>query len=184
MYGSTLGAQLNYVFDPRKAVTLGGQGQAAPMLQSLDRTALVSWNLPSDQETGSKPGVDRVLKARLQEQGLRLVGYSTNGTESDVSIGHNRFGANAQAVRRPARVMANTLDPQVDITLVRQGVPITSVQVARNDLTELENDVDGAWKSLARADINDAPRRCKAVQSKMPSLFGLPLWPLHSVFFL
>ncbi len=160
MYGSTLGAQLSYVFDPRKAVTPGGQGEAAPMLQPPDRVALASWNLPADQRDHSGPSVDQVLKARLQDQGLRLVGYSLTGAKATVSIENSHFGANAQALGRAARVMANTLDPQVDeftIILVRQGVPITSVQTARSDLTELETDIDGAWKSLARAEINDAP---------------------------
>ncbi|AZV80514.1 YjbH domain-containing protein [Parasedimentitalea marina] len=160
MYGSTLGAQLSYVFDPRRAVTPGGQGEAAPMLQGLDRVALASWNLPPDEDQSSGSSTDQVLKVRLQNQGLRLVGYTLDDTTANVSIENNHFGANAQALGRAARVMANTLNPQIDtfnIILVRQGVPITSVQTARSDMTELETDYDGAWKSLARARIDDAP---------------------------
>ena len=160
MYGSTVGAQLSYVLDPRKAVTPGGVGKAAPMLQPLDRVALASWNLPEEQGSRSGPSVEQVLQARLQDQGLRLVAFSASGAQASVSIENDRFGANAQALGRAARVMGNTLDPQVSdftVSLVRQGVPITSVHTSRSDLSELETDVDGTWKSQARAQIIDAP---------------------------
>ena len=55
--------------------------------------------------------------------------------------------------------MANTMDPSVEhfvVTIVHNGLPITSVTTSREDYYELENDVDGAWRSLARADVSDA----------------------------
>ncbi|WP_280322597.1 YjbH domain-containing protein [Sulfitobacter faviae] len=43
-----------------------------------------------------------------------------------------------------------------DVTFQSNGMPISTVTVARSDLEELKNDYDGAWRTLARAEIKDA----------------------------
>lgn len=160
MYGSTLGMQLSYALDPRRPSAPGGQGDAAPPLLPIDTVALASWNLPPEQR--QRPGLDaeEVIRTRLEEQGMRLVGYSSEGDLATVVVENNRYGASAQALGRTARIMANTLPPEVetfDVTLARRGVAITSTQTQRSDLYELEYDLDGVWKNLARAQVKDAP---------------------------
>ncbi len=156
LYGSTFGVQLSYSFDPRKPAAPGGQGRAAPALLPVDRVALASWNLPD--RPADAPSARDVLRARLDEQGLLLTGYEVRGNRATVEIENRRYPANAQAVGRAARAMANTLDPSVGefvVILQKQGVPITSVTIRRSDLYKYENQVDGAWRSYSGARIDD-----------------------------
>ncbi|TMV05609.1 YjbH domain-containing protein [Ruegeria sediminis] len=160
MYGSTLGLQFSYVLDPRKPAVPGGLDKAPPMLQPVDRVALASWNLPG--RDARDPTLREVLRARLEQQGLRMVGYDIEGGRATVEIENGRYNAAAQAVGRTARIMANTLPPEVEafgITLLRNGLPITSVETHRDALYELENDLDGSWRTLARSEIRDADER-------------------------
>lgn len=156
LYGSTFGVQLSYSFDPRKPAAPGGQGRAAPALLPVDRVALASWNLPD--RPADAPSARDVLRVRLDEQGLLLTGYEVRGNRATIEIENRRYQANAQAVGRAARAMANTLDPSVSefvVILQKQGVPITSVTIRRSDLYEFENHVDGAWRSYSRARVDD-----------------------------
>ncbi len=157
MYGSTLGFQLSYAFDPRKPATSpGGFDKASPALRPANQVALASWKLEELQERDL--AARDVLRARLDELGLRMVGYGIEGSTAIVEVENDRYNATAQAVGRTARTMANTLDPSIenfDITLLRKGVPITTVETRRSDLYDLENDVDGAWRILARTVIRD-----------------------------
>ncbi|WP_425043072.1 YjbH domain-containing protein [Primorskyibacter sp. S87] len=157
MYGNTLGLQLSYAFDPRNPLAPGGLDRAAPALKPQNQVAAESWNLP-DQD--SDMTARDVLRARLDKQGLRMTGYGVEGNRAIVEIENNRFSASAQAAGRTARTMANTLDPSIevfDITLLKNGVPINTIETQRSDLYELENDVDGAWRTLARSVIRDEP---------------------------
>jgi len=157
MYGSEVGVQFSYTLDPRKRVGNAGQEIAAPALEPVDRVALASWNLKD--KPADSPEVQAVLQARLQNEGLRLEGMHVDGNTATIRIENDRWGASAQAAGRAARVMANTFDPSVDrfvVTLVRNGLPITSITTDRQDYYELENNTDGAWRSLARAVIEDA----------------------------
>lgn len=165
LHGNALGFRLSYVLDPREKGAPGGQEPAGPALQPPSTVALASWNLPPEQNAAAAggtaaPRAEQVLAARLQQEGLRLVAYSLDGSTANVAVENNRYDASAQALGRTARVIANTLPPRVsglNITLTRRGVPVTSVRTARADLYELEHDPDGAWKSFARSRIADAP---------------------------
>lgn len=187
MYGATLGLQLSYVIDPRTPSAPGGQGDAPPALMPVDRVALASWNLPNAEADRQEPDTKDVLKTRMREQGLRLIGYSRSATTATVVVENARYGAAAQALGRAARVMANTLPPEVqdfDVTLSQAGVPITSAQTARSDLYELEHDLDGAWRSLARTRLRDAPFGLKGntTDSAFP-YFGYRLGPYFQMSF-
>jgi hypothetical protein len=160
MYGSTLGLQLSYTLDPRKARAPGGQDAAAPALSSMQQVAAASWNLPPEQTAGDGPSTRDVLRSRLGDQGQRLVGYEVAGERATVEVENDKFHVSAQAIGRTARAMANTLHPSVKvfvITLRRQGLPITTAEIRRADLYNLENELDGAWATLARTSIRDEP---------------------------
>ncbi|MEP4037966.1 YjbH domain-containing protein [Pseudophaeobacter sp.] len=160
LHGTSLGFQLSYMLDPRKARAPGGQDAAAPALSSAQQVALASWNLPPEQSAGDTPSTSDVLSSRLDDQGQRLVGFEVAGERATVEVENNKFHVAAQAIGRTARAMANTLHPSVEvfvITLRRQGLPITTAEIRRADLYDLENELDGAWMTFARASIRDAP---------------------------
>lgn len=158
LYGSTIGLQLSYTHDPRSAAAPGGFDAAAPVLRPEDQVALASWNLPEESSNSAKATATDVLRARLEKQGIRLVGYRSREGTAAVEVVNNRYNASPQALGRTAKAMANTLPPSIDtfrITLSRDGLPITSVEIDRSDLYDLENDLDGAWRTLVRSQIRD-----------------------------
>ena len=157
MYGSAVGFQLSYVFDPTKPPGAAGTGRAAAATVPVDRVALASWNLPDRKP--DQPNATNVLAQRMTDEGLSLEGITVQGETATIRIENFRYGASAEAVGRANRMMANTLPPEVKVfvvILLRNGLPITRIETKRADFYELEMDVDGAWKSFARARISDA----------------------------
>lgn len=157
MYGTTLGLNYSYFLDPRQSVAPGGQGVAPPPLLPVDRVALASWNLPEDPAAPARR--QQVLARSLEQEGLRLVYLEEAGGTLRIGMENSRYGQAAQAIGRTARVLANTQPEQVqefDIALMANGVPLSAVRIARNDLYELEHDPDGAWRSFARAEVSDS----------------------------
>ena len=76
-----------------------------------------------------------------------------------VGLENTTYGQPAQAIGRAARVLANTQAAHVetfDISLVANGVPLSTVTIQREDLYDLEHDLDGAWRSFARAEVSDS----------------------------
>ncbi|WP_417585486.1 YjbH domain-containing protein, partial [Pelagibacterium sp.] len=157
MYGTTLGLNYSYFLDPRQSVAPGGQGAAPPPLLPVDRVALASWNMPEDAAAPARR--QQVLTRNLEQEGLRLVYLDEAGDTLRIGVENSRYGQAAQAIGRTARVLANTQPEQVqefDIALMANGVPLSVVRIARNDLYELEHDPDGAWRSFARAEVSDS----------------------------
>ncbi len=155
--GTELGFQFTRVIDPRKTKVPGGLETSAAALLPRDSLAAASWNLP--ESTAAKGTPEGVLQARLEQEGISLEGAVIGSRSATIRVRNNRWGAEAQAAGRAARVMANTLAPEVEkFTIVFQenGVPITKITTNRSDLYELENDYDGPWRTFARADIEDA----------------------------
>ncbi|MBS8227420.1 YjbH domain-containing protein [Vannielia litorea] len=175
LYGNKVGFRFSYVIDPARPRVPGGQEVAPPALLPRATVASQSWNLsaPGRRVIGAR----EVLRGRLAEQGVRLTGYSAHGDRAQVRIENLAYHASAQAVGRTARVMANTLDAGIerfDVTLTERGVPITTITVRRADLEELEHDLEGAWHSLARAEIADAFGTTRAAQ--VPGVFPRFSW--------
>lgn len=157
MYGSEIGLQLSYVINPASPRNNAGTEKAPPSLVPVDRVAAASWNLPD--RAPDKPGAQQVLAQRMSDDGLELEGLQVEGSTAIIRIENLRYGAAAQAVGRANRAMANTLPSQVDtfvVVLLRNGLPVARIETKRADLAELEQDLDGAWRSLARAEISDA----------------------------
>ena len=165
--GDEVGVQLGYSINPGKPSNPGGIEAAAPALMSTDQVAAASWNLP---DAPASDGAREVLRSRLAEQGLRMEGLDSSGSRAVVHVQNNRWQNEAQAAGRTARVMANTLPPEVtdfEIVFRQNGVPLSRVRMARADLLELEHDVDGAWRSYARADIEDAARAARPARGEV-----------------
>ena len=155
--GNEIGAQLSYVIDPAKPRNLGGLEGAPRSVGQRNRLAIADWN--NSAKGGSKDAVERVMNARLANEGLVLQGFTMGGGQATVRIENTRWDSDAQAAGRAARVMATTLPPEIEqLTVVFQdrGVPISRVVTQRSDLEELQFDYDGSWRTLARASIEDA----------------------------
>ncbi len=155
-YGTELGVVLNYTMQPTKPRYPGGREPAPPALLPRDDVIAASWGLA--QTSSSEAGRD-ILKQRLADQGIALQSLSLQDRSAIIYLQNNRYGAAAQFLGRAARILANTLPPEIErFTLVptAAGVPLSQVTFRRSDLEELEHDLDGTWRSFVRADISDA----------------------------
>ena len=155
--GSEFGAQLSYTIDPAKRSVPGGRETAPVPVGSRARLAIADWN--NSAAGGGRAAVVRVLRARLADEGLELQGYIPEGNAATIRIENQRWDVEAQAAGRAARILAVTLPPEVEefrVVFQKDGVPNSRVVTQRSDLENFQYDYDGAWRTFARADIQDA----------------------------
>ncbi len=153
----SLGVQLSFDVNPRKAPFHAGSEGAGTALAPRLTYAVTSWNIPLGTRD---PRAPMDAPTALKAQGLQLDGLQQRGDTLVAHIENQRWLKQAQAVGRAARVLARISPDDVrsfEIILQKKGLPITSVTVARQDLYELENDIDGSGQSYTRATISDAP---------------------------
>ncbi|PIE10270.1 MAG: hypothetical protein CSA72_09730 [Rhodobacterales bacterium] len=155
--GTTVGLQYSYVFDPAKRRAPGGL-EAAPLpIPPRNEAVLASWAM---SEPTGRTRAEELLGAVLKDDGITLDALAVRGDEATVRIRNRRYDIEAQAIGRTARAMANVLPASVTrLTIIPQpkGLPTTAVTFRRSDLEELQTHYDGAWLSLARSRIEDAP---------------------------
>ncbi|UWR01247.1 YjbH domain-containing protein (plasmid) [Rhodobacteraceae bacterium S2214] len=174
---SPLNFSAEYAFGPNlsfKAFVQGGENFGAQLNLGL---GLKSRQFPGGREPAPRPIVPRyghnaaqfadvatddgygILEQRLASEGLNLDGQHGSGSSQTIYVTNNRWDVEAQAAGRAARVLANTLSPEVErftVVFQERGVPITAVETNRSDLEDLQYDYDAAWRTLARAEITDA----------------------------
>ena len=155
--GAEVGLQYSYVFNPARRPVPGGLERAPLPIPPANQAILASVDL---DDPAARRQAEALLVRLMADEGLVLQGLSFDGSRATARVHNQRWDVEAQAVGRAARAMANALPANIDvftITLQQNGVPISSVTLVRSDLEELQTDVDGAWRSLARARIDDAP---------------------------
>jgi hypothetical protein len=153
--GTEVGIQYSYTFNPKNRRVPGGFDEAPPTIVDRNRAILADWNLENDLGRASD-----ILEASLDAEGITLEAFVASGDTATVRISNRRWDRGAQAIGRTARVMAQTLPANIDVfvvTTMTSDVPNSSVTIRRDDLEALETDYDGAWRSLARVQVDDAP---------------------------
>jgi hypothetical protein len=168
------------------SVVLRPAGQTYIDAVSARQTLTASGPITSDAETDS-------MVARLQSlvttDGIAIESSDITKYRAEVRIRSTRFDASAQAVGRMARAMTHILPNSVEefaIVLLEQGIPVSSTVLQRSDLEELEHHGDGAWKTLARANIQSAEPnsdRALAVAGFYPKFTGSLRPSVESSFF-
>jgi len=155
--GTEIGLQYSYVFNPKRRRSPGGLDDAPLPIPDARNAILTDMDL-SDRAALTR--ARETLNTLLDEEGITLEAFRVDGPRATVRIQNNRWDIEAQAVGRTARVMANVLPSNISTFIIipqNFGVPNSAITLARADLKELQTDFDGAWKSLARARIEDAP---------------------------
>ena len=155
LYGNTLGLALSYRINPKAPPgPPSGREGAGPAVVPRDAAVLDSWDLDDSQQ-----GRDETARVRatLAAQGLTLLAYDRQGARVRVQLRNETYLTETQAVGRAARALTGVLPPQVEILTLTPvtdtGLAPTSVTLRRSDLEELDHDLQGAWKSYARAEI-------------------------------
>ncbi|WP_417275562.1 YjbH domain-containing protein [Celeribacter halophilus] len=155
LHGSEIGFMASLPINPQKPTYTSGIEEAPPALMPRRTAAALSWDEDSVQSK------DSTLASALTKQGITLEGISIEGTTATVRIANGRYPAEAQALGRTARVLANNLPSDVTnfrVESTAHGITTSRSTLRRSDLEALEYDLDGSWRTFARAKIEDAPR--------------------------
>ncbi|MBC7131879.1 MAG: YjbH domain-containing protein [Roseovarius sp.] len=190
LYGSEIGVQLSTALNPKNPPNHGGREPAPPpvLVRGMAPGAALSWGGHLAQEQGSDDAdhADRRLAAALAGQGVRLHGLALSDDRARVEIENLAWPQEAQAVGRTARVLSRELPPGIEhfeIVLVSSGMPVTTLVIARSDMETLEHDLDGAWKSFARARLSSPAGPVAPLDTRYPGFeWGLKPYLLTSLF--
>ena len=180
LYGSEVGLQLSTALNPKSPPNQAGRDPAPPpvLIRGARPAADLGWSGSIAEQTARR---DR-LAERLDAQGLRLHGLAIDADTARVEIENRAYLQRAQAVGRTARVLSRALPASVDrfeIVLIVNGLPVTEVTIRRADMEDLEHDLDGSWKSFARATISSPMQAVQPVPSRYPE-FDWALGPYLS----
>lgn len=143
MYGSEVGVNLAFSFNPnRPAVPMTHRPVPPPIAIRPDReTSPDLWTTSWVEDPRSRPGLGGRLAEALDGEGLDLIAFNLQPHDAEIRIENTRYTAIAQALGRAARIMAEILPPSVEafqITLMDDGLAISTLHVRRSDLEALE----------------------------------------------
>jgi hypothetical protein len=154
LHGSEVGIMGSIPITPQKPALPSGIENAPPPLMPRQTQAALSWDMSNIHRE------DSTLSVALKDQGITLEGITIAGSTATARIANGRFPAQAQALGRAARVMANQLPAEITTFRIEStvnGVTTSRTTLRRSDLEALEYDLESSWKSFARADFKDAP---------------------------
>ncbi len=145
MYGSEVGVNLAFSFNPSRPVVPMTHRPVPPAIAIRpDReTSPDLWTTSWVEDPQSRPGLGGRLTEALDAEGLDLIAFSYTGETAEIRIENTRYTAVAQALGRSARIMAEIMPPSVEIfriTLVDDGMAISTLHVRRSDLEALEQE--------------------------------------------
>lgn len=149
LYGSEFGVNLAFSFNPRRPATPPSfQPTPSPIALRPDRAqAPELWSTDWVATPGARNTLGERLNEGLVQEGLQLRAFNLSAHSAEVRIENERHGAIAHAIGRSARIMAATLPPSVEtfhITLMDEGLAISTMTIRRSDLEALEQSPDAA----------------------------------------
>ncbi len=162
LYGSEIGINLAFSFNPRRpASPMTHRPVPEPLALRPDRSQYPEqWTTAWIEDPRARPALGNRLNEALGGQGQLLVAYDLGPHAAEIRIENERFHSVAQALGRSARVMAEILPPSVEtfhITLMDDGLAISTVTVRRSDLEALEQEPNAAEALQALVGISAAP---------------------------
>jgi hypothetical protein len=174
LHGSEIGARLTFTLNPKNAPAPGGV-ELAPVPVAVRGPAAdrdLGWTMDS---TTSQTVTTRVAKG-LDREGLDLEGVTLSGNVAHVRIRNTTYDARSQALGRTLRVLSRSLPASVEtlrVTLVRNGMPTSTLSFRRSDLERLEN--APAADALAMATFSD-PLQFSDLPPEFPDLYPQFNW--------
>lgn len=157
LYGSELAAGLTFVLDPRKPLANGGTGQrptpVVPRPQGQARST--GWTQQEDGTGILRDNTERLLAF----EGMKLEAMTIAPTSVTVLVRNDTYLAGAEAIGRTARILTKIMPASVEdfvIVPVVDGIRTSAIRISRTDIEALEFAPDNAWRSYARAQIEDA----------------------------
>ncbi len=171
MYGSTFGAAVNLMTNPKRSVAPSGLHPAPFPVRARAPGAGRDLGWVSDPEAGARTRT--VLAKAMENEGMEVEALDLQPHRVLIHIRNTRFDATAEAIGRTVRVLTQAMPASVEtfvIVPVVQGMPTSAVTIRRSDAEALEHAPDGAERMLARAQIGDG-------HGPRPSRFDPTLYP-------
>lgn len=149
MYGSELGVNLAFSFNPRRPATpMTNQPYPGPVALRPDPQERPDlWATDWVENPRARPALGDRLNEGLAAEGQDLIAYDIGAHDAEIRVQNTRYISVAQALGRSARVMAQVLPPSVEtfrITLMDDGMAVSTLTVRRSDLEALEQEPDAA----------------------------------------
>ncbi|MFD2738308.1 YjbH domain-containing protein [Sulfitobacter aestuarii] len=157
LYGSELGLNVQLQFNPRKPLTPLRVTPATPVKQRPSRATT-----PEAYDTDWAASDSAPMRLRdqliplLQEHGLTLSALRVSASEAELRYRNERYQAEAVAVGRAARSLAQVLPASVEtfrIVPIEDNLAQSAVTIRRTDLEALEYDPQAAEALLAVSGI-------------------------------
>ncbi|MFC2970595.1 YjbH domain-containing protein [Acidimangrovimonas pyrenivorans] len=166
MYGSEFGLQFTHTLNPRRPNFGPGRDTAPPAIEPRPTGAEGALVVaPDDAQLAG------TISSALAAQGLALDGLARHGKTLQIEIRNERYSISSQALGRAARVLSRTAPAQIDtfaITLARDGMPITTATLSRDDLESLAFHPVAPDLLRARTQIVDARHNLPRVAGSYP----------------
>ncbi|WP_299589919.1 YjbH domain-containing protein [uncultured Tateyamaria sp.] len=163
LYGSEIGINAQLQFNPKTAPAPYTIAGPRPIIVRPSRRANPAAYDTAWASAQSAPMVIRdAVEPELTENGIRLETLSVTGTRAEARVSSIRYDNHAIVVGRTARTLARILPPSVetfDITLMNNGLALSTVTISRSDFESLEFQPDAADLLLSKAVISDAAPR-------------------------
>jgi Exopolysaccharide biosynthesis protein YbjH len=182
LYGGQLGIAAHLYMNPKQR-PMGGIGGPAPYAVK-PRPSIAADPDAWSPEWVSQPGIAPVLMTninkRLEKDGVVAEAIGFTGSTVQVRMRNTRYDAEAQAIGRLARAMANTLPASVEvfeIVPVVNGIPASKVTIRRSDLERLEF-APGADAQMRDAVVISNPGPRIAGLTYDPDLYPRFTWAL------
>lgn len=171
LYGSELGVSLQVQLSPyvpNVPMRLPAPYSVTPRPdRRVDPAAWTTeWAASSEVVT---PYIRDNLAPLLEADGLLLEALEVSAETAELQFRNLRYGENAVAIGRAARAMTRVLPASVEIlrlTLMSQGLPLSTVVIHRSDMEQLEFENFASDQMLVETRFTDArPLPETAVQS-------------------
>ncbi|MSU90699.1 YjbH domain-containing protein [Rhodobacteraceae bacterium 2CG4] len=156
MYGSAFGFQVSFSGNPNDPLAPQdlGTGPAPVRARAADAPMGTAWADNPDSQRQLLAALSEVLAA----DGIGIDEARITGTSIDLYLVNTRIQRRAKAIGRVTRVLALAMPPSVEtfnITLLNDGLPVTTAQIRRSDV-EAQVDRPGAaldsWQSTRLTD--------------------------------
>ncbi|MEO1139465.1 MAG: YjbH domain-containing protein [Pseudomonadota bacterium] len=157
LHGEEFGAAVTIAMNPKRPPVRGGL-EDAPLPVAV-RPAGSAEDLGWTTQPERTAAITASLNRSLEQSEIDLEGIRLDGRSAHVVIRNDRYDAPSQALGRTLRSMSRELPASVEtlhVTLVNNGIPISTMTFSRSDLEQLEN--APARSALAAATFTDTLR--------------------------
>ncbi len=155
--GGEYGLSVSIALNPKNAAYPGGIEEAPLPVAVREPARIADLGWTADNTTAER--AIAVTDKSLKRIDLDLHGIEIEGTSAHILIRNDTYDAGSEALGRTLRTLSRTLPASVEtlhVTLIQNGMPLSTITMKRRDLERLEN--APAREALAAVQFQDSLR--------------------------